>query len=163
VFSEDRVLSEVVVWCREKGLELKALVLFGSTVYNPLKSRDVDLLVVVDKLGDPGEALLLATELSVRLRRALGKLFDVILLDTESLRENAQPGTVLSGLALGFKVLYDVIGFSKLVEEMLKNLSASDYKYFKEGRWIDLSTAARIKMKLNALREGCSTRSPSSA
>jgi len=161
VFSEDRVLSEVAAWCREKGFELKALVLFGSAVYNSVKARDIDLLVV-DKLENPGKALLHAAELAARLRRALGKPFDVVLLDTESLRENAQPGTVVSGLALGFKVLYDAVGFSKLVEEMLRSLTTTDYRYFKEGRWIDLSIAARVKMKLDALRENCSARSPRS-
>jgi len=55
---------------------------------------------------------------------------------------------LLSYRALGFKVLYDTIGFSKLVEEMLKSLSTTDYRCFKEGRWIDLSIVVRIKMKL---------------
>jgi len=55
---------------------------------------------------------------------------------------------LLSYRALGFKVPYDTIGFSKLVEEMLESLSTTDYRCFKEGRWIDLSIATRIKMKL---------------
>jgi len=44
--------------------------------------------------------------------------------------------------------LYGTIGFSKPAEEMLKNLSTTDYGCFKEDGRIDLLTVASIKIKL---------------
>lgn len=47
---------------------LKALVVFGSYVRAPLRSRDVDILVVVDMLSDVKEKKLLELEISKSLK-----------------------------------------------------------------------------------------------
>jgi len=143
---EGLVLSEVSDWCRDRGLRLRALILFGSYVYNAPKARDVDVVVVVDRISNPKELASLATELAVRLRKAAGRVFDVLLFDEESFYENLQPGTVLSGLVMGFKALYDEIGVSRAVEELVKLLAGSDYKYCKGRRCVDLSAVARAKI-----------------
>jgi len=140
------VLSEVSDWCRSRGLSLRALILFGSYVYNAPRARDVDIIVVVDRVSNPKELASLATELAIRLRRAAGRVFDVLLFDEESFRENLQPGTVLSGLVMGFKALHDEIGVNKAVEELAKHLAGNGYKYCKVGRCVDLSALARAKI-----------------
>jgi len=139
------VLSEVIKWCTERGVRLKALVMFGSYVFNPVKAKDIDLIVVLGELNvEPKEVILMGVELSLRLRRTSRKSYDVILMDEKSFYENLQPGTVLSGLILGYKVLYDELGIDKAVSKLMKLLASTDYKYFK-GRWIDLSTLAKAK------------------
>jgi len=146
---EDTVLSEVLKWCGERGLKLKALVIFGSYVLNPVKARDVDLLVVVERLNVKlREVILMSVELSSRLRKISGRSYDVVLLDEGSLHENVQPGTVLSGLILGYRVIYDEVGINDLVSTLTELLANTDYRYFK-GRWVDLSTLARARKAIH--------------
>ncbi|MDK6028833.1 nucleotidyltransferase domain-containing protein [Ignisphaera sp. 4213-co] len=94
---------------------LKALVLFGSYVYNPLKSRDIDTLLIVDKLVNAKEKLAIEVEVARNVKALCRKPVDVIVFDIDMLKENAEPGGIVSGLVIGYKILYDDIGMQKLL------------------------------------------------
>jgi hypothetical protein len=95
------------------GRELRALAVFGSSVY-PSRYGDADLLVVVDRLGSAREKLEVRIGESLR-DLPLGRYFDVSVLDVPSLEENAAPGGFLSGLVLGCRVICDEVGLGELV------------------------------------------------
>ena len=128
------------------GRRALAVVLFGSCVYSPRRARDVDLLVIVDELRDFHEKVALEVEVSRSLHRELRRAVDVVVLDLESFRENLAVGTFLSGLVLGYRVLYDAIGVDKLLEELFSKLADEDYVYVKGRRW-NLSAVARAKLR----------------
>lgn len=134
---------------KKHGKILKALVLFGSSVYNPLRSRDLDLLVVIDKLTDAKEKHELEVEILKSLRQIkLGKPIDVLVLDIEMLKENAKPGGVVSGLILGYKSLYDELGISTIVEKITDEVSEEkDYVVIKENRKLNLYILAKLMKK----------------
>jgi hypothetical protein len=74
------------------GRELRALAVFGSSVYSS-RYGDADLLVVVERLGSAREKLELEVRIGESLRDLpLGRYFDVSVLDVHSLEENAAPG-----------------------------------------------------------------------
>lgn len=126
------------------GRELRALAIFGSSVYSR-KYEDVDLLVVVDRLASAKEKL----ELEVRVGESLrylpeGRYFEVSVLDVASLRENAAPGGFLSGLVLGYRVICDEVGLDELVLRVARELAKlGGYELRKGGRRVDLSAVAR--------------------
>ncbi|MEM0317357.1 MAG: hypothetical protein QXO97_05150 [Candidatus Nezhaarchaeales archaeon] len=121
--------------------------MFGSYVYSQAKARDLDLLVVVERLNDIHEK----SELELGIKRALRdvsrfKPIDVVVLDLEMLRENMKPGTMLSGLVCGYKVLYDEIGLPTLIEDLVKALALEDVVLIKRGRRLSISAHARAKL-----------------
>jgi len=142
-------LSRVREVLERRGRRLKALVVFGSSVYSPRRARDVDLLVVVDALADPSEKLSIELEVSRSLRGALPRPADVTVLDVESLGENLEPGLVGSGLAAGYKVVYDELGVEGLVRGALEKLAEQDYVVVKGGRRLNLSAVARAKLAMS--------------
>jgi hypothetical protein len=123
-------------------------VIYGSYARDPLRARDLDLLVIVDRLGGPREKARLEYELSRILHRE-GIPADVVVLDPGSLRENAAPGTFLSGLVMGYKILLDEgLGLDGLLKELTEELARSGYEYWKGGRRWRLSALARVKRRL---------------
>jgi len=111
------------------GRELRALAVFGSSVYSS-RYGDADLLVVVDRLGSAREKLEVRIGESLR-DLPLGRYFDV-----PSLEENAAPGGFLSGLVLGCRVICDEVGLGELAR-------LDTYEVRKGGRRVDLSAVAR--------------------
>lgn len=132
---------------REKVL--KALVVFGSSVYSPLRSRDLDVLVVVDSLANAREKHMLELEISRSLRHGLiQKPVDVVVLDVEALYENAKPGGVVSGLVAGYTIVYDEVGIPELVKRVACDvLREGEYVIVKNGRRLNLHALARAKLK----------------
>lgn len=129
------------------GKVLKALVIFGSSTFsrNP---NDIDLLVVVNKLSSVSEKIELELSISRSLRDLEpGKPFDVVVLDVEMLKENMVVGSFLTGLVLGYRVVYDEIGFDDLVKNLIRDLTknADDYVLIKRGRKINLKAIAIAK------------------
>jgi len=126
------------------GKELRALAIFGSSVYSR-EYGDVDLLVVVDVLASAREKL----ELEVKVRESLrdlpeGMYFEVSVLDVASLEENAAPGGFLSGLVLGYRVICDELGLDELVLRVARELAKlGRYELRKSSRRVDLSAVAR--------------------
>ena len=102
--------------------DLCSVIVFGSSVYMGA-GRDIDVLVVVARSLDTREKMSLELEVLKRLRSTCGMLpLDVHVLGLEDLGDNLRPGGFLSGLALGYRILYDkcnvkgkVIGFLRMV------------------------------------------------
>ena len=81
-----------------------------------------------------------------------GKVFDVHIFSLEEFKENLQPGTLLSGLALGYEVIYGEEVVEPLILNFLRKLSNEKYVlHNKYGTW-DLSFHAKITWKLRSRR-----------
>lgn len=145
--SEERVLSLIKEVTNRLGKELLCVVLFGSYVYKYREARDIDIIVVVNELKDLEEKMHLEVRLTHVLRSALAIPVDIIVFDLDSLKENLRPGTVLSGLVLGFRVLYDAVGFTRYFKELVKGLAQDDYVLYKK-RSLRLSRLAKVMLKL---------------
>ena len=132
---------------RSFGKALKALVIIGSSTFsrNP---NDIDLLIVVDALSSVSEKIGLELSISRALRSLeTGKPFDVVVLDAEMLEENTVVGSFLTGLVLGYRAVYDEIGFDDLVKNLVRNLvsSADDYVLIKCAWRVNLKAIAIAK------------------
>jgi len=79
--------------------------------------------------------------------KKLGYNVDPHVMDLEMFRENLVPGSFLSGLALGYEIVYDRIGVEKLILEFLEKLAKTKYVLHNEyGSW-ELSRHAYILLK----------------
>jgi len=129
------------------GGRLKGLLLYGSYARSPLRARDMDILVVIDRLGSVREGLELEARIAAELHRS-GIPADVVVLDVEGARENTAPGALLSGLVAGYRVLYDDgVCFDCLAAEAASRLAETDYEYWKGGRRWRLSAIARVSLE----------------
>ena len=123
MYLKEKVLSRIILFLENVfGDKLLSIILFGSTVYMGV-GRDIDLIVIVDdRLG-----LYDKFDIEYRLRSRLCLDYricgvDIHVMDMDIFRENLQPGTFLSGLALGYRILYDRIGIEKEIHGYLKVL-----------------------------------------
>ena len=126
---------------------LEAIIIFGSYAINPLRANDIDILVIVDKILNIKDKICLEIDISKDLRKILKKPTDVIVMDKEMLYENMEPGTLLSGLVIGYKKIYDNINFDYLINDLIRKLAEIDYKLFKNSKEINLSSISRVKLK----------------
>ncbi len=154
-FSKERVLSRILGFLRKYfGDKLLSVILFGSTVYMGY-GRDIDLVVVIrDELDIRSK---LDTEYRLRNRLCLDYRIcgvDIHVMDMELFKENLQPGTFLSGLALGYEVLYDRIGIEEHIIGFLEKL-AREEKYIihnRYGSWdIPFHAQRLLKRKLKTI------------
>ena len=130
------------------GESLVGIIVFGSTLYLGV-GRDLDLIVVIK------EELNLRSRfnLELTLRESLKTLIrdsvaDVHILSINEFRNNLKPGSPLSGLALGYEVLYGDSVLEPLILNFLKELSRDKYVIHNEyGTW-NLSHYARITYNL---------------
>jgi len=122
------------------------IILFGSTVYLG-EGRDVDLLVVLrDEVGVE-EKMRLEYILAGSLERSIRRPLDIHVFGMKGLRENLIPGSFLSGLALGYKVLYDEGGVEEMILRFLEKLSETTYRlHNKYGSW-NLGFHASVTLK----------------
>jgi predicted nucleotidyltransferase len=141
----DRILSKV-----KEALDgrLEAVIVFGSSIYLG-QGEDIDLIIVVNGSLSIRDKLELEYKLKRLLEKAIpGTIFDVHVFDREGFRENLKPGTVLSGLALGYRVIYGGEKVEPLIIEFLKQLSKEKYiLHNRYGTW-NLSLHAKILYKL---------------
>ncbi len=137
----------------ELGDRVLAALVFGSSIYWR-DARDVDLLIVVRESLDPKAKMEVEHKISSRaLRRGLLPL-DVHVMGLRDFRDNLSPGTFLSGLALGYRVLIDKIDVDSLIVPFLGELSEGDYVlYNRHGRW-NLSKMAKILLRRKVKAEG---------
>jgi hypothetical protein len=109
--------------------------LFGSSVLNPRRTRDIDIIIVVDKLSSIEEKLALEPAVK-RAPRILDqrRVYDIILFDEESFMENTAPGCLVSGVA-GYEVLHDELGFEEIVKKLaLSTLEEKPVIYMKNRK-----------------------------
>lgn len=145
----DKVASKVKEIIRG---DLKAIIVFGSMIYLG-RGRDVDLIIVVGGENDVRSKL----EMEHKLRRVLqkeipGLVFDVHVFSLEEFKENLKPGTMLSGLALGYEVVEGGDVVEPLILNFLKELSREKYMlHNKYGSW-NISFHAKITYKLRQRR-----------
>jgi hypothetical protein len=104
--------------------KLRIIAVFGSSVYDPVKARDLDILIIIDKLLDIKEK----TDLEIRILKNLKNLrtetpLDIIVLDEESFKENLEPGGIASGLVAGCRILYDEMGTEQFIYEAAKKIA----------------------------------------
>lgn len=136
------------------GDRLIAVILFGSSIYMG-HGNDVDLLIIVDHLESLDEKLDLEEEVKRLLNRFFNYeiVFDVHVLSFRQFDENLKIGSFLSGLSLGYQIIYDR---SSIIEEkileMLRALSRSRYIIVnKYGKW-NLSKIAEIKLRMRNMK-----------
>ena len=135
-------------------LDVKVLgvVVFGSTVYIG-EGNDVDLLVILSDELELKEKMRLEELIASKLRRAFKEvMFDVHVFDIQGFQENLVPGSFLSGLALGYLVLYERGGVEEKIVNFLRNLSKEKYTlHNKYGTW-NLGFHASILLKRKGLQ-----------
>ncbi|MEM3819890.1 MAG: hypothetical protein QXF08_05545 [Nitrososphaerota archaeon] len=131
------------------GTRLVSIILFGSSIYIG-RGRDVDILILIDSISGLDEKMDLEEEIKMLLNRSFNYevVFDAHILDLEQFNENLKIGSFLSGLSLGYQVIYDKNNVEEKIVEMLKTLSKSRYIMVnKYGRW-NLSKIAEIKLRV---------------
>ncbi|MEM2017103.1 MAG: hypothetical protein QXR41_04085 [Nitrososphaerota archaeon] len=131
------------------GTRLVSIILFGSSIYIG-RGRDVDILILIDSISGLDEKMDLEEEVKMLLNRSFNYevVFDAHILDLEQFNENLKIGSFLSGLSLGYQVIYDKNNVEEKIVEMLKTLSKSRYIMVnKYGRW-NLSKIAEIKLRI---------------
>jgi len=136
-----------------RGKHLKSLIMFGSCVYNPVKARDLDLLIIVDRILNALEKHDLEIEVAKALRTIHSRMpVDVIVFDEDSFKENSEPGGLASGLAAGYRVIHDELGLEDLVTGLYEKLAQSEILVQKNRRKINLSALAKAKLRLLGTR-----------
>ena len=141
------MLSKIKNIIEKFDKKLKALVIFGSYAINPLKAKDIDILIIIDKILNIEEKINLEIEISKELRKILKKPVDIIVMDEEIFHENIEPGTVLSGFVIGYKKIYDNIGFDYFINNLIEKLAEIDYEFFKNFKEVNLSSISRVKLR----------------
>ena len=109
------------------GRDLLSVIVFGSTVYMG-GGRDVDVLVVVE--DDIGMREKREVEYSIWRRLCRKHRVCDVDLHVLSFRDfilNLEVASFLSGLALGYVVIFDAIGVEKYILEFLNRLSREKY------------------------------------
>lgn len=154
ILERKELYSKIVLRIKEiLGGNLRAIIMFGSTIYMG-GGKDIDLIVVTDEEIDLKNKLELEYRLKQVLQRTVkDKIFDVHIFNLEEFERNLQPGTMLSGLALGYEVIYGDQVVEPLILNFLKQLSRGKYiLHNRYGTW-DLSFHARITYKLKLRRK----------
>ncbi len=118
------------------GDALCAVVVFGSSVYMG-RGRDIDVLIVIDRDMDVKEKIGLELSFLKELRSTgMIPLVDVHILSLRDFEDNLVPGSFLSGLALGYRILLDVCGIEDRIIRFLERLSKEKYVlHNRYGSW----------------------------
>lgn len=147
-FLGKELVEQIKKTLEKYGKNVKAIILYGSIVYSPSSAHDIDVLIVVDKIRDVNEKTRLEYILKSHLRKKSILPIDVTVFDTKILEENLVPGTFLSGLVLGYDILYDEINFEEIINELfIKIAQLDDYIYIKNRKKWNLSNIAKARIK----------------
>lgn len=147
------MLCRIAGIVESSGKRLLSVILFGSYVYSPSKARDVDVIVVVDDLRDINDKFAMEASISRELSRLFKKSVDVQVYDLSSFKENLTVGTVLTGFALGYKIVYDVAKVKSEIQEFLRRVSEEDeYILVKKRRW-NLVALAKARARIDEATE----------
>jgi len=106
--------------------DVLAIILFGSYA-RFFKGRDIDLIIVTSKNMKEKEF-----EIKKRLEKEFNYkyVFDVHILDLETFKKCLEPPNFLSGIFLGYIVLYDKINIKEIIESKRR-----DYGYIFVDRY----------------------------
>lgn len=124
------------------GENLLSVILFGSHAYKGY-GRDIDLIVILKQD--------ISFEKSIDIKMKLLKILnyksipDIIFFTLEDFLDNLKPGIFLSGLALGYKILYDKILIDKYIKKFMEELSKEYYAIVKNGERYLLNKFAMIR------------------
>lgn len=134
------------------GAKPLGVILFGSMVYMG-RGRDIDLLVVVERMeGPPIKRLGIESSMSREIFRDLGIWADVHIFDLEEFKENLAPGTFLSGLALGYELICGGAEVEEPILAFLEKLAGERYVlHNRYGTW-DLAVHARLTIRRRGLK-----------
>ncbi len=143
VILEKKILSKILKFRND----VLAVIVFGSFVYMG-RGRDIDLVVIVKDYNiDPIKD---SIDLRMYINKCLGyRVFtDIHVLTMDDFRNNLEIGSFLTGLALGYKILYDETGcLEKEIIAFLKKVSRSNYVLVnKYGKW-SLRHHAKIMLR----------------
>jgi len=115
-----RVLSTII----SARNDVISIILFGSTIYMG-RGKDLDIIVIVEKYikDQVNDSIDLRLRVNKELRYKI--VVDIHVFTINDFKNNLKPGTFLSGIALGYEVLYDKSNglINKLIENMLELLS----------------------------------------
>lgn len=143
----EEILSEVKNIVERYSKKLKALVVFGSFVYSQCRSRDIDLMIIVDTINNIDEKNVLEVEITRSLRRVIcNKIIDVTVFDVEMFRENLEPGGLASGLVIGYVIIWDELNIPKLVREVAEKMARDNIVLVKSGKKLNLSAISKAKI-----------------
>lgn len=142
------MLSKIKTVFKSVGKEVLGVIVFGSYIYSPLKSHDIDLLIIINSLKDINEKINLEVKASIELKKVVRKPIDVHIFDFETFRENLEPGSFLSGLTLGYRILYDKVNLVEVIREFIRKISETEeYIYMKKRVW-NLALIAKTKIRV---------------
>lgn len=123
--------------------------LFGSSVYTPRRARDIEIIIVVDKLYSIEEKLALEPAVKRALRILdQRRVYDIILFDEESFMENTAPGCLVSGVA-GYEVLHDEPGFEEIVKKLALSTLEEKPVIYKKNRKSNLALYSKHLLRKN--------------
>ncbi len=128
-----RVLSTII----SARNDVISIILFGSTIYMG-RGKDLDIIVIVEKYikDQVNDSIDLRLRVNKELRYKI--VVDIHVFTINDFKNNLKPGTFLSGIALGYEVLYDKSNglINKLIENMLELLSRDKYTLVNRyGKW----------------------------
>ncbi len=132
------------------GKDLVGILIFGSTIYLG-SGEDVDLVVIISSELSLKDRFKVEYRVKKELERLFKSLiFDVHILSIEEFRNNLKPGSFLSGLALGYEVIYGKLVLEPLILDFLNELSKEKYiLHNKYGTW-NLSHHAKVLYKIKS-------------
>ncbi len=149
ILEKEELYNKIIIEAKKiLGPSLKNIIVFGSYVYLG-KGSDIDLIVIIDKEINLKDKLKLEHKLSYTLQNVYRNIiFDVHIFNLNEFKENLKPGTFLSGLALGYEIIYGDSTLNNIILSFLQKLSKEKYiLHNKYGTW-NLSFYAKITYKL---------------
>ena len=121
-----------------QNFNVLAIILFGSYARFS-KGNDIDLIVIVKDIPkDIKDNLEKKLSIDLTRRYRYRKVFDIHILTLDSFLENLKPPSFISGIFLGYEVIYDKINIKNIVECMRERLRRLGIKYTfidKYGVW----------------------------
>jgi hypothetical protein len=125
---------------KEYNKRVLLVLLFGSSVYSPRRARDIDIIIVVDKLSSIEEKFALEQAVKRALRELdQRRVYDIIVFDEESFMENTAPGCLVSGVVAGYEVIFDELGFEEIVKKLALSILEEKPVIYKKNRKLNLA------------------------
>jgi hypothetical protein len=125
---------------KEYNKRVLLVLLFGSSVYSPRRARDIDIIIVVDKLSSIEEKFALEQAVKRALRELdQRRVYDIIVFDEESFMENTVPGCLVSGVVAGYEAIFDELGFEEIVKKLALSILEEKPVIYKKNRKLNLA------------------------
>jgi predicted nucleotidyltransferase len=125
---------------KEYNKRVLLVLLFGSSVYSPRRARDIDIIIVVDKLSSIEEKFALEQAVKRALRELdQRRVYDIIVFDEESFTENTAPGCLVSGVVAGYEVIFDELEFKEIVKKLALSILEEKPVIYKKNRKLNIA------------------------